>query len=227
MRATFLSLVASLAVLGTSVGLAQAVDRHERVTIKPIKKGSEVVGLRVEMTLRPELYTHARVGIAPAKKYQQGTSNKTFRNAASDPKVGHLLHQFKEVRVEKYKPKPVILEVLYKDQPNLKPGDKIEIVTAFSGTGKISDYWHVYGMTSNLMERPQRYALPGSASAAAKPAATKPATTKPAAAKPTAASVRARARSASTATSSARRAPAKKPAAAKPKKPATTRARAR
>jgi len=231
MRAALAVLFATLVVLVASTQTAHAIAHHERVVVDPIKSKGVVVGMRIKMTLRPESYNRVRVGINEAGKKYSGKQGD-FRTGASDMKAGHLLHQFKEIKVKAHSPNEVTLEVRYKDVPGLKPGSKIEIVSAFNSGRKNDSYWHVYGMTSTLMSSPTFYDLPGTA-AAAKPAAKKPAATakkpaakkpaatakKPAAKKPTAQSIRqssasssSRARSASATRTSAARA---KPAAAR------------
>jgi len=221
MRTALGILFATLVVLVASTQSAHAIAHHERVKVEPINSKGQVVGMRIKMTLRPESYNVVRVGINEAGKRYSGKKGD-FRTGASDMKSGHLLHQFKELKVNSHKPNEVTLEVLYKDVPALKPGAKIEIVSAFNSGRKGDSYWHVYGMTSSLMASPQKYDLP--AVAAQKPAAKKPAAAakkpataakKPAAKKPTAQSIR---QSSSTATARTRRtSTAARASAARPK----------
>jgi hypothetical protein len=151
---------AAIAVIAIGLGFAReaaAFDRssHERIKISAIKKGTEVIGLRMKLTLRPvdESRPVVRIGIGPndPSKYDYAA----FREQASDPKKGYLLHQWPEITIDKKdigqgKAKEVTLEVLYADAPELAkwdPAKEVEIISAWSDA-KASVYWHVWGMQS-------------------------------------------------------------------------------
>jgi hypothetical protein len=131
------------------------VARHERVEVSEITKDKQVVGMKIKLTLRPEGYERARIGIAPAGKKASGD----HREAASDPSKGHLLHQFKEVAFDTQDPKPVEVKLMYKDAPNLKPGEAFELVSTFNKASN-ANYWHVYGMTG-AGGQPEKFTAPG------------------------------------------------------------------
>jgi hypothetical protein len=132
--AMFLGLIVSWLV---TVPEVSASSFHERVEAKPITKGGEIVGLRLTLTLRPSGSEKA-VKIGLGGNYNNSGS---YQTAASDPKAGYLLHQFPEIQVDGRTPKEVKLEVLYKDAPGLKPGSKVEVVSAWMGS-----HLHVWGM---------------------------------------------------------------------------------
>lgn len=163
---------AAILVAILSLGLAReaaAQDRssHERVKVTAIKKGGEVVGLRMKLTLRPVDDTRpvVRIGIGPndASKYDWAT----FRDQASDPKKGYLLHQWPEIALDgkeigRGKAKPIELEVLYADAPELAkwdPSKPLEVISAWSDS-KASVYWHVWGMQSWSPDKASVFKLP-------------------------------------------------------------------
>jgi len=146
---TFILVIAALLVSAGMAGSAEAqFSRHERVELAPIKKGGEVVGVRLKATLRAEgQHGVVRVGLGPNSMTgtESFSTNGSGRSMASDPAQGYLLHQWPEMKVEAGKPLEIKLEVLFKDAPNLKPGQQVEIIAAFNNEAK-SDYWHVYGL---------------------------------------------------------------------------------
>ncbi len=157
-------LLLSFVVLLTTASAFANVPRHERVEMKEIKKGGEVVGFSLKMVLRTEHQTYvvARPGIAPA-----GQRAASFRTAAPGiDNSGHMLAHFDDVTVARNEPMAVEYKILFKDHPKLKPGTPIEIVTAWNTTAK-NGTWHVYGMTSNLTANPDKYIVPGQAAAPA------------------------------------------------------------
>jgi len=157
-----LTLSVLTAITASSAYVEAAVARHERVEVKEITKNKEVVGIKIKLTVRPEGYETVRIGLNTAGK----KAASDHRAAASDMSKGHLLHQFAEVKLDGSTAKPVELKVLYKDNPNLKPGDSVEIVSAFNKASNAS-YWHVFGMTG-AGGTPEKYTTPGKAQAAAK-----------------------------------------------------------
>jgi hypothetical protein len=148
---------------------AAAQDRssHERVKVTAIKEKGEVVGLRMKLTLRPvdSARPVVRIGIGPndATKYDYAT----FRDQASDPKKGYLLHQFQEITLDAKeigpgKAKPITLEVRYADVPALAtwdPAKPLEVISAWSDS-KASVYWHVWGMQSWSADKASVFKLP-------------------------------------------------------------------
>ncbi len=150
-------LIGSAAIL-TAANAHAGVAHHERVEIKEITKDKKVVGLKVKLLIKPESYERVRIGINAA-----GAQASNHREAASDASKGHLLHQFAEVALDGTTAKPVELEVLYKDNPKLKPGESFEIVSAYNKKSNAT-YWHVYGMTG-AGGTPDKYTMPGKAAA--------------------------------------------------------------
>lgn len=146
-----------------------ASDRssHERVKASAIKKDGAVVGLRLKLTLRPVDAARpiVRIGIGPndSAKYDYST----FREQASDPKKGYLLHQFQEIALDakeigQGKAKEITLEVMYADAPQLAKWDAkkpVEVITAW-GDKTSSVYWHVWGMQGWSPDKASVFKLP-------------------------------------------------------------------
>jgi hypothetical protein len=142
-------LVSSLTLV-VAVALAAAAPAqpyHERVKAEPIAKDGEVVGLRLELTLRPnDRYQNVvRVGLGPITATGRIDEN---RENASDPAAGYLLHQWPEITfgdAELSRPSPRTFEVLFEDAPGLVPGRKVEVISAWNNATR-SSYWHIWGL---------------------------------------------------------------------------------
>jgi len=163
--------------LAAAAGDAAAFDRssHERVKAAAIKKDGEVIGLRLKLTLRPvdDGRPVVRIGIGPndAAKYD----SSTFREQASDPKKGYLLHQWPEIELSKAevgpgKAKQITLEVMYADVPELAKWDAtkpVEVISAWSDK-TASVYWHVWGMQGWNPDKASIFKLPAAKKKAAR-----------------------------------------------------------
>ena len=146
------------ALLAALAAEAEARSRHERVQVAPLVKKGETVGVRIKLTLRPEDYGHdrVRVGISPGGK----AGDSDYRTKASDPKKGHLLHQWPEIKgLKTNQPQEVTLEVRYEDAPGLTPGSKFELVSAWSDSSRT--HWHIWGLTTNISGPVEKHTLPG------------------------------------------------------------------
>jgi len=161
--ATAAAIVATF-LIGLSTD-ALADSRYERLEVKEIKKGGEVVGARFKMTLRPERgHDKVLIGLGPNTLTSGDLgSNSDSRTKARDKSAGYLLHQWDEIKVESGKPQEVTLEVLYKDVPSLKPGADVEIISAWHGQG--ASYWHVWGLQVFGKDPNGLKKLPGQAAA--------------------------------------------------------------
>lgn len=148
---------------------------HERVKATAIKKDGAVVGLRLKLTLRPvdDARPVVRIGIGPndQSKYDYAT----FRDQASDPRKGYLLHQWPEIALDKKeigqgKAKEVTLEVMYADAPELAKWDAskpVEVISAWSDK-TASVYWHVWGMQGWSPDKASVFKLPAAKKTAGK-----------------------------------------------------------
>ena len=173
----------ALGLAAASAGDAAASDRssHERVKASAIKKDGAVVGLRLKLTLRPVDAARpiVRIGIGPndSAKYDYST----FREQASDPKKGYLLHQFQEISLDakeigQGKAKEITLEVMYADAPQLAKWDAkkpVEVITAW-GDKTSSVYWHVWGMQGWSPDKASVFKLPAAPRCATAPPADSP-----------------------------------------------------
>jgi hypothetical protein len=176
------AITTALALLLAAAGAREAAaqsDRssHERVKASAIKKNGEVVGLRLKLTLRPvdDARPVVRIGLGPndPAKYDYAT----FRDQASDPTKGYLLHQFPEITLDKKeigqgKAKEITLEVMYADAPELAkwdPAKEVEVISAWSDK-TASVYWHVWGMQGWTADKASLFKLPAAKKTAGKPA---------------------------------------------------------
>lgn len=168
MKTAALTIALSVA-LAAAAGDAAAFDRssHERVKATGIVKDGAVVGLRLKLTLRAvdDSRPVVRIGIGPndQAKYDYAT----FREQASDPKKGYLLHQWPEIELAKAdigqgKAKEITLEVMYADAPELArwdPKKPVEVISAW-GDKSASVYWHVWGMQGWNPDKASVFKLP-------------------------------------------------------------------
>lgn len=166
---TALVIVSVFSLLVVAAGGADASDRssHERVKATAISKDGEVVGLRIKLTLRPVDSNRpvVRIGIGPNDSAKYNYS--TFREQASDPKNGYLLHQWPEITLDakdigQGKAKPITLEVMYADVPALAKWDvkkPVELISAW-GDATSGVYWHVWGMQGWNPDKASVFKLP-------------------------------------------------------------------
>jgi hypothetical protein len=246
MTRTILTVLLALFFVATSAGEADADrSRHERMKVSPIKKGGDVVGMKIKMTLRADDASKDTVRINLVKdqtyswdasnKRPDGTSKSDRARLAGSEKSDILLHKLGEFKNLKSKEiKEVEFEVLYSKAKGIKPGDKIQVVSAWVQSGNTN--WHIWGAKGDFGgDGKNQVKVPGKAGAAKKPAtAKKPAAKKPAAKKKkkkaSAAAVNLR-RATTTARAkkpgAAKKPRAKAPAKKKPRTTARTRTRAK
>ena len=183
------ALALPLLLLGLVVhsAAADAQSFHEKVTASQIKKGGQVVGLRLKLTLRPEngsTQDKVRVGLGPMTPKPAGADYDWHRPMASDMSKGYLLHQWPEISIDpaKEKAKEVTLEVLYADVPGLKPGTEVEVISTWNAPNNRS-YWHVWGIQSVYADKGSVIKLPEAKAPAAAKEANETAGAKPTAAR--------------------------------------------
>lgn len=176
MKTAALVTALSLGLAAAAARDAAALDRssHERVKASAIMKDGAAVGLRLKLTLRPVDSGRpvVRIGIGPndAAKYDSAT----FREQASDPKKGYLLHQWPEIALDpaevgQGKAKTITLEVMYADAPELARWDAskpVEVISAW-GDKTASVYWHVWGMQGWNPDKASVFKLPAAKKARA------------------------------------------------------------
>jgi len=144
---------------GQSVGV---VAHHERIQVRPVKVGGKP-GFKVKLTLVPESYQAVRVGLGKMKVSEELAKNAQSQNPNfSDAKralaggaaKGYLRHQFGEVKFTDkhpqnqyiYPPKEMEWTVMYGQGNDLKPGDMVDVVSAWDKAGGPFDSPHVFGM---------------------------------------------------------------------------------
>jgi len=131
-------------VLMSLASLAHAVPRHDRVTVKPIKKGGAVVGARFEMLLindHSAQFPDAYVGLMTP-----GTTKVITRPEAVQMPLGKLAHQFAPVKgIQINQPHAATFELIYGQGNALKSGDHLDLVSAWPGNGTAFNNPHVFG----------------------------------------------------------------------------------
>lgn len=157
-----LALVPALLLIATQPVSAGSKSRHERVEIHPIHKQGDVIGFRLKLTLRPENnHDKVRIGLGPNTNSDRDQSPESRSRAkAADRSLGYLLHQWPEIKIEKSRqPQKVELEVLFKDNPKLSPGQQVEIISAWNGP--IGSFWHIWGLQAYAKDPSNLARLPG------------------------------------------------------------------
>lgn len=172
MRSILLALLTVAAVAST----AAAQSRHDRLSIKPLKQGSQTVGITLKLTLLPNTFRDGdivRIGLG-RNNWQDFTKAKgatDHRSAAADKAYGYAVYQ-KEIRdIKTDDPREVTLEIPYADMPDLKPGDSVDVFTAWGREGKVTNTWHVWGVNGSFNGTNNKLVLktpPGKAVAYAK-----------------------------------------------------------
>ena len=138
-RLVVLTFLLSGLLAGAARSAHASPSSHERVEVRPIKKGGEVVGLRLSLTLRPEGgERRVRIGLGSGERVRQLTARH-----AIDARLGYLVHQFPEIELDGRAPRQVSYEVLYRDAPGLVPGQTLEVVSAWRRPDRNI---HVWGM---------------------------------------------------------------------------------
>jgi hypothetical protein len=158
MRSLLRLATCALVVAGTAT-TALAVARHERVSIKPLKEGRKTVGFKVRLTLYSETYTRVRIGVGSAGKLPSGATVDK-RKLAAGTQRGYIRHRIAEVKgLSASAPKEVEYQVRFDGKNKLKPGQMIDIVTAWNSSSNGS-YWHVFGMKNGPVQSGTTYKVP-------------------------------------------------------------------
>jgi hypothetical protein len=179
MRTLHAILLAAIAFVLASADAHAYQSSHERAAASPIMKNGEVVGMRIKLTLRPNERERnlVRIGLGPITLASTSVGGGTaeYRGQASDVSKGYLVHQWPEVKIEENelaKPKEITLEVLFKDAPNLVPGSKVEVITAWhSDKPNGASYWHIWGLQAVNPDASSVLVVPGTPKPAAATAA--------------------------------------------------------
>ena len=157
-RRFLLAALAALALATLHRDAGAEVDRHERISVKPMSKAGKPIGFKLKLVLRPESYQTVRIGLGrmtateEAKKHQNKDSKLRRLAAGEDP--GYLRLQFPEITgLVKNQPKELEFEIKFGEGNDLKPGDEVDVLTAWHGgsstmtyEGKSVQYWHIFGM---------------------------------------------------------------------------------
>jgi len=145
------------AVLVGAAGEAAATDRHERVSITAVKQKGKTVGFKVKLTLRPESYGKVRIGLGANGKLPAKYSGDK-RDLAAGGKKGYIRLKLGELsQLTANQPKEVGYTVTYGKGNTLKPGDLVDVVTAWT---RDNSYWHVWGMKNGPVTSGEAHTLP-------------------------------------------------------------------
>jgi hypothetical protein len=153
-------------------GRAFAVAHHEQTVVQKLRdpQTKQVVGFRVHALIDPEGYDHARLNVgslhmvvpppAPPAPGVVPAAQPDARALGSGMTPGYVramvierqniplragspnLHELIEVKVD----------VRYGAGNNLKPGDKVDIYSAFRGAAN-PGYWHIFGMHDGPVQK--------------------------------------------------------------------------
>lgn len=148
MKALLLALLTIVGIAST----AEAQSRHERLDIKPLKEGGETVGIKLKLTLRPQVSRDGsivRIGIGQNNwaTFSAQAGKSDHRKAASDKQFGYAIYQHEIQGIQSDAPQEVTLDIPYTDLPGVTPGDNIDVFTAWNKPG--ANYWHVFGLNQN------------------------------------------------------------------------------
>jgi len=180
------ALLVAATLLASGVAFADA--HHQIISKGPIVVGGKVVGFRARVLLDPQNVTsnHAtlkgdvRIGLGKMT-YNGSKVGNDHRDANAGVRAGYILHQFKMRKITGPKATDrgtptatlatggkateVEIEVLYKDNPKLKPGMKVDLVAAFWK----GSYWHPWGAADSATNSTQDFVitLPGAPTQAA------------------------------------------------------------
>jgi hypothetical protein len=184
MRRRFLALGAAL--LLQVGGSARADSHHQLIDQRPIMQGKKVVGLRGTVLLEPQGYTSqhgtlggdvrlALGGLSYDRSKADPTNYNHHRDAVAGVTPGYVIHQLRMREITGPNPedrgpwvetmttggqaKEVEFEVLYKDNKQLIPGKKVDLVAGFWK----GSYWHVWGAADSPTHSSQDFilSLPG------------------------------------------------------------------
>ncbi len=164
MRLPVLAITVLAVMISSSLAAAGSKSRHERIEVRAIKVQGEVVGLKLLMLLRSAPnHDKVRIGLGPNTNTDRDPSpDSRARQKAADLSKGYLLHQWKEIKIENPgQPQRVELVVLFKDNPKLKPGAEVEIISAWNGP--IGNFWHVWGLQAYAKDAANLAKIPGDA----------------------------------------------------------------
>ena len=137
---------------------ARADSRYTDLAVTPIKKAGEVVGARFKLIVRPALKEHkvVHLGLMPERKVLGGGFD--IKLAAMDLKSGKWVHQFEtQSDLKAMEPSELTFDVLYKDAPHLKPGDKYQLVSSWPNNGDphATSGAHVFGLNWTSWGEPE------------------------------------------------------------------------
>jgi hypothetical protein len=158
MRSLLRLATCALVVAGTAT-TALAVARYERVSLRPLTEGGKTVGFKVRMTLYAESYTRVKISVGSAGKLPSGR-NVDKRKLAAGTQRGYVRHTIADLKgLSGPAPKEVEFQVMFNARNKLKPGQTIDIVTAWNKPAN-SGYWHVFGMKNGPVQSGTTYKVP-------------------------------------------------------------------
>jgi len=125
---------------------AFAVARHDRPRTRPITEGGKPKGVTITLTVHPETYQNVRIGLGRMKaSIPAGTTDSRSykRELGSGQRKGYLLARLGEQTGLTGQRIQLKYQVLYSKRNGLKPGMKVDVISAFFNK---PTYFHIYGM---------------------------------------------------------------------------------
>jgi hypothetical protein len=149
------SRVCTARVLALAVGLlcaasAHAISHHDQVAVKPIRKGGELVGFKLNVILKSGDFSNTQLGLGRSSMrhaiVQAGWDPAKMRGLVFNRDKDYVRFTFpEEARLEKGTPREVEYEVLFGQGNDLKPGDTVDVFSAWRGA-QSPHFEHFYGV---------------------------------------------------------------------------------
>jgi len=155
-----------------STARAQSISRHERVQAKPITKAGQVVGFKLKVVVHSANFTNMQLGLGRASVReeirQKGWDPGKMRGLLERQDKSYIRTQFPELAgLVNGQPKELELEVHYGKGNDLKPGDQVDVFSAWRGAGD-GGFKHFFGVFEGGGHVFTTVTLPGAKPAAGK-----------------------------------------------------------
>jgi hypothetical protein len=165
-------------VLCLAPALARAEARHQLLSGSTIVKDGRTVGFRARILVDPQGLTRVhkqlggdvRLGLGSGR-YTGSRAGNDHRDAIAGVRPGYIIHQLSMREVTGPAPgdrgppthtlrtngqlKEVEVEVLYADNPQLRPGAKVDLVAAFWK----QYFWHPWGAADGPLHSSQDFVI--------------------------------------------------------------------
>ena len=147
---------ATLLALSIAPSAAHAVAHNDKVTVEKLRDPNtkQVIGARIHGIADPENYSRFRVNIGKLQLPAKPANDTEHREMAAGIKPGYVraqIHEAQNLTVKPSQPgwhelQEFHVDVIYGQNNDLKPGDKVDIYTTYNNPVSNPTYWHVFGM---------------------------------------------------------------------------------